>query len=426
MYVPQPVSRRLASAACPLLLMLTMAPLAAEDWTRFRGSDGKGYLKEASIPDSWSQEDYLWQLPLPAADVGSPTIYGDKVFLLAADPASATRSVIACSLRDGRRLWQRDYPSEPHHLHKRNTYGASTPACDADHIYVAWSDPQHTIIKCLTHDGQEVWTRDLGSWISQHGFGTSPMLVDDKVVVLDSQQAEQVDPGQQPGKSRMVALDRTSGQTVWETPLTATRTCYGTPAVYQPTDGGPKQIVDCNTGDGTFGLDASTGKMLWNAKVFGARCVSSPIVAGDLILGSAGSGGGGNHLVAVRPSGNTAEQVYRIDRGAPYVPTPALVGDRLFMVADSGIASCVDVTDGQIIWSKRIGGNFGASPVVLGDKLLLIDLSGQATILRASDTFEKLGEVDLGGPVGATPAYSNGYLVLRVGEKLQCLGPRST
>ena len=97
----------------------------------------------------------------------------------------------------------------------------------------------------------------------------------------------------------------------------------------------------------------------------------------------------------------------------------------MFTIDDKGIASCLDAATGAVIWSERIGGNFGASPVVVGDKLLVISLSGQATVLRAADRFEKLGEIDLGGPVGATPAFSDGKLLLRIDEEISCLGPKA-
>ena len=97
----------------------------------------------------------------------------------------------------------------------------------------------------------------------------------------------------------------------------------------------------------------------------------------------------------------------------------------MFCIADNGIASCLNVASGEQIWSERIGGNFGASPIVVGDTLLLISLEGKATLLRAADKFEKLGEVDLGGPVGATPAYAEGRLLLRIDEELVCLGGKT-
>lgn len=246
--------------------------------------------------------------------------------------------------------------------------------------------------------------------------------------MFNDQQADELPAGEQPGESHMIAVNRLTGESVWSTPLQPTRTSYGVPAVYQTPDG-KQQIIDANTGNGLFGLDASTGKLLWNRVVFDKRCVSTPIIAGDLAIASCGSGGGGNKLVAVRipkSDGGEVEEVYSIDRFAPYVPTPVLKGDRLLMVADAGIASSVNAQTGETIWSKRIGGNFGASPIVVGNKFLIISLDGQATVLSAGDEFQKLGEVDLGGPVGASPVYSQGNLLLRIDDELRCLGGQTT
>lgn len=403
-----------------LLAGVFPAITAAEDWSGFRGNDGTGYVAQASIPVSWTDSDYAWQVDLGAKDVGSPIIRGGKVFLLSSDPESGERRIVALDLKSGERLWQQAYPSASHRLHSRNTYGSSTPVADDRYVYVAWSEPQHTYLKCLDHQGQEIWTRDFGLWVSQHGFGTSPTLIGDLLVLFNSQQGQQLPAEATPGQSRMIAVRPDTGETVWETPLTTTRVCYGVPMLYQPADGS-KQIVAANTGDGLFGLDYATGKKLWSNKVFRARCVSSPIVAGDLVIASAGSGGGGNHLVAVKPSADTAEEVFRLEKGAPYVPTPAVVGKHLFMVDDKGIASCVDATNGQIVWRQRVGGNYGASPLVLGRQMLIVSLSGEATVLSATEDYKVLSQFDLGGPVGATPAYGDGCLLLRIGNRLCCL-----
>lgn len=296
---------------------------------------------------------------------------------------------------------------------------------DDQNVFVAWSEPQHTYLKCFDHEGNLAWSRDFGTWQSQHGFGTSPRIFGSMILLFNSQQADQLRRGQVAGQSRMIAVDRKTGNTVWETPLDTTRSCYGVPAIHT-TAGGRTQIIDANTGNGMFGLDAETGKMLWNLNVFEMRCCSTPVIHGDIAIASSGSGGGGNHLVGVRiPAGpnEKPEQVYRIDRGAPYVPTPVLKDGKLFMIGDKGIATCLDAESGQTIWAERIGGNFGASPIAIGDTILLISLDGKATLIRASERFEVLGEIDLGGPVGASPAYAEGSLLLRVGEELRCLGP---
>ncbi|WP_145121922.1 PQQ-binding-like beta-propeller repeat protein [Rosistilla oblonga] len=418
---------RSSSRLCLIVSSLVFAFWAssdsnAQDWTRFHGPNGSGYIADGKIPDSWTADDEAWAAELPGGGISSPVAWGDKVFLLAADPKTAVRHVLAYQLSSGKQLWDKTFDSVPHHLHKRNRFAASTPCCDEKFVYVAWSEPQHTTVSCLTHEGELVWQRDLGRWQSQHGFATSPMLYEDFVIVFDSQQARQLKPGETAGESKMVALNRQTGQMVWETPLETTNVCYGTPCVYQPA-GGAAQLVDANTGNGLFGLDPKTGKMLWNLKVFRSRCCSSPVVAGDLVLGSAGSGGGGNHLVAVRP-GEEPTEAYRVERGAPYVPTSVVVGDMAFLCGDNGVATCIDVKSGEPHWTRRIGGTISSSPIVVGDKLLTIDMDGKATVLRAGKKFEKLGTADLHGNVQATPAYTQGYLLLRSENRLTAIGPK--
>ncbi len=396
-------------------------------WSEFHGPRGHG-VSEGNLPSTWGDSDYVWRRKLGSQDVGSPIIVGQNVYYLVSDPDAEQVALESVDLTRGKLRWSKKYAQRSHHLHSRNTFASSTPAADEQNVFAAWSDPAHTYLKCFDHDGNEIWSRDFGSWQSQHGFGTSPRIFGSMVLLFNSQQAEQLKPGDRAGRSRMVAVDRKTGETIWETPLETTRTCYGVPAIYQGAQGGA-QVIDANTGNGMFALDAESGKMLWSLPVFEMRCCSTPLILGDLAIASSGSGGGGNHLVAVRLPKTSSEkptQVYRVDGGAaPYVPTSVLKDGRLFMIGDKGIAACVDAETGETIWSKRIGGNFGASPIVVGDKLLLISLDGEATLLRASDTFEEIGRVDLGGPVGATPAYAEGRLLLRVGDELRCLAQQS-
>ncbi|MEL7265801.1 MAG: PQQ-binding-like beta-propeller repeat protein, partial [Planctomycetota bacterium] len=246
------------------------------------------------------------------------------------------------------------------------------------------------------------------------------------------QQAAKLAPGVQPGQSKMIAMHRETGKTVWETPLQATNVCYGIPAVHRAADG-TTQIIAANTGNGMFGLNAADGTMMWSVPAFDKRCVSCPLIVqtrgNTLVLATTGSGGGGNRLAAVRPgvSGRDAELVYEINKSVGYVPTSAVLyspTDRaplLFMISDRGIATCSNALTGQNVWTRRIGGDFGASPIIIGDKLLLVSLSGQAHVLRAADKFESLGEFDLGGKSGASPAVAGGQLVLRIADKLCCL-----
>ncbi len=423
------IKQRFLSSVCLAFFGVFLLPLAtlggAENWPQFRGPNATGFAPQGSLPDQWASDDYQWQLTLPGAGVGSPAIYNGMIYLLSADPAAQHRSVLAIDANSGMIQWQKNFPLLPHHLHSRNTFASSTPYVDATGIFLNWADPDQVTVVCLDHGGDVRWERDLGTWQSQHGFGGSPVVLDGKLIVFNSQQSAQLPADQKPGGSSMLALDPQTGETIWQTRLKATRACYGVPILRLDENQRP-QIVGANTGNGIFALNAEDGKLLWDLPVFSARCVSSPLLVGDVLIGSAGSGGGGNHLVAVRPPNSKtqrtqAEEVYRMERNAPYVPTPAVVGKLLFMVDDRGFATCADAETGKVHWSQRVGGNYGASPIVVGDKLLLISLKGKATVLRAATEYERLASFSLGDAVQATPAFANGQLVLRIGNTLCAL-----
>lgn len=404
-------------AAC-----LTASTSLAADWPGFHGPGGLGKTS-GTLPNSWTDQDYAWRYPLGSTDVGSVAIAGERAYLLSYDPAKSAQTLVALDINKGIALWKRSFPIGPYHLHKRNTYAASTPAVDGDKIYIAYADSDHTWLRCLSNDGQELWSRDFGPWQSDHGFATSPRVDDGVVLLYDSQQAEELAPGQQPAAERMLAVDASTGSMLWQTPLKATRTNYGIPAIYT-SKSGQKQVVGAGTGNGIFGIDAQSGEKLWELPVLDKRSVSTPLIVGDLAIASCGSGGGGNYMVAVRiPSkaGEQAKEAFRIDRAAAYVPTPAVDGDYLMMVSDNGLVSRVRLPDGEVIWSKRLGGNYGASPIIVSDKMLTISLDGIASIIAADNEYTKLGEVDLGAGVGASPAFGNGKLLLRVGDELRCL-----
>lgn len=409
-----------------MVLSFPVAALqGAENWPQFRGPDATGYAPQGSLPNQWVPSDYQWQLELPGAGVGSPVVYEGTIYLLNAEPDAQRRSVLAIDASSGKIQWQKNFPLVSHHLHSRNTFASSTPYVDATGVFLTWADPARVSVVCLNHDGELRWERDLGTWQSQHGFGGSPVMLDGKLMVFNSQQSDALEANQKPGGSTMLALNPETGETIWQTNLKSTRACYGVP-ILRRDENRRLQIVGANTGNGIFALDAENGELLWDLPVFAARCVSSPLMVGEILIGSAGSGGGGNHLVAVRaPNSKTqrtqAEEVYRLERNAPYVPTPAVVGKLLFMVDDRGFASCVDAETGEVHWSQRVGGNYGASPIVLGDKLLVISLKGKATVLRASTEYEQLGSIELGDAVQATPAVADGRLLLRIGNTLSAL-----
>jgi outer membrane protein assembly factor BamB len=259
----------------------------------------------------------------------------------------------------------------------------------------------------------------LGRYVSQHGFGTSPIIVDKKLILINSQDAEELPAGVEPGTSSIVALELKSGETLWENKRLTTRVCYGVPCVIQRE--GKTLLLGAGTREGFFAIDAENGKTEWELPAFEKRVVSSAVLGGGLLISTCGSGGGGNELIAISILGQPKE-VSRIQRAAPYVPTPVVSGPWIFMWADNGIVSCAEVSSGKPLWQQRIGGNVSSSPVIANDCLIGMSEDGVVTFLKAGPEFEKLGQYNLEDTIRSTPAITTNEVLLRTDKHLICIG----
>jgi outer membrane protein assembly factor BamB len=406
----------------PLLLFcLFTTSVAAQEWPRFRGPDGGGVNDAASIPAKWDGGAVRWKVPLPGVGHSSPVVWGERVFVTCADEQSGTTTLACLAAADGKPLWKRDYAGDPYRHHGENSYASSSPAADAQRVYVCLMSPKELKVVALRHDGSDAWEAPLGPFVTQHGGGHSPVVLDGLVVVAN----EQDGPG-----SCLVALDASTGAVKWKTPRRSYRFSASTPCVYRPAGaGGAAQLVFTSWAHGMTGVNPADGSVLWEAPgAFEARTVGSPVAANDagLVLASCGEGGGGRYLAAVRPAGkpgSSAEVAYKVTRNAPYVPTPLVKGGLLFFVSDGGTATCARVATGETVWQERLpGGGFFASPVCAGGKLYCVSKRGDVVVLSASEKFELLAHNELGEKTHATPAVAGDRMYLRTQGHLYCVG----
>ena len=406
-----------------LILSSVTVPLAAQEWSRFRGPNGTGESEATTIPASWTDKDLNWKIELPGIGHSSPVLWGDKIFLLSADPKTAERYVLCINAASGKEIWRRTYPGVSHHLHTNSSFASSTPACDANHVYVAWSDPEFTRLMALDHAGNEKWTRNLGDWVSQHGFGSSPMLYGDLVVVNCSQEDSKGTDPRLPKESFIVAVEQSSGNIRWRTERKINSASYSVPCV-RKNEAGREELLCCTQAEGIFALDPQTGHQNWTLPTaFTMRTVSSPLVVGGLIFGTTGAGAGGHYVVAMRP-GTEPKLEYEIRKDAPYVPTPVAKGDLLFLFEDrQGHVSCINVPDGKVLWNKpRVATAFFGSPVRAGDKLFCIDTAGTVICLAADKEFKVLGRTELKELSRSTPAIAGGRMYVRTVSHLLSVG----
>ncbi|MDB5293796.1 MAG: Pyrrolo-quinoline quinone [Phycisphaerales bacterium] len=391
-----------------------------QEWTRFRGPNGSGISDTSIFPAKWEAKDFRWKIELPGGGHSSPVVWGDKVFVTCADDQSGKRMVVCVGASSGKILWTREFGGNVYAKHMDNSYASSTPALDADRVYVCWSTPEEFSLVALDHDGKDAWKADLGPFVSQHGGGQSPIVVGDLVLLGDDQEGQ---------ASFVFGIDRATGKVAWRTPrVKSNKFCPATPCVYTP-QGGEPQAIFLSKAEGVTAIDPKNGKVLWQAKdVLDARAVGSPVIAGDLIIGSCGDGPIGHDLVAVRPggAGKAATGVWHTRDSTPYVTTTLVKHDLLFCWGDSGLVTCRRPATGEQVWQQRVpGGAFYSSPICCGDTIFNITKKGEVVAIAAKDKYELLGQTPLNEKCQATPAVAEGKMYVRTYSHLYCVGGKS-
>ena len=403
-----------------IIVLALLCPLAAlgEEWSRFRGPNGTGVSDATTIPTTWTVKDFLWKVEIPGAGHSSPVVWGDKVFVTSADK-SGKRLVVCLDAASGKTRWRKEFAATSYKTHQRNSIATSTPAVDSERVYLAWATPEKLTLMALDHQGEVVWQNDHGPFKSQHGFGVSPILHGDLVIL----------PNDQDNAGSIIAVEAKTGKVRWTVPRKPKNATYSTPCIYQPR-GQPAELIFTNWQHGVTSLDPKTGKTLWEISIFEVnkqeRAIASPVIAGDLILATCGFVTAQKHFVAVKPptGDGKPEEVWRIEKAVSYLPTPLVKGDLVFLCSEVGMGTCLNAKTGKILWQERVGENFSASPVCASDRIYCVGNDGVVVVLAASEKFQILAKNALGEPTQSTPAISDGRMFLRTEAHLIAVGAK--
>lgn len=388
----------------------------AQEWARFRGPNGLGANSKVSIPAEWNEQNTAWKIELPGEGHSSPVIWEDKLFILSSNRDSAERYISCLATETGKEIWKKTIKCNPHPLHGKSSYANTTCAVEANRVYAAFGSMENTYVMAFDHAGEQQWKIDIGGWVGQHGFGTSPMIIGDTLVITSSQEPEKRANGSTPTESFVIGLNKKTGAILWKTPRKIDTTSYSVPCVRKGTAG--DELVMCTTAEGFFALNPLDGKEIWSTEpVFDKRTVSSPFLLDDMLFCTCGSGGGGNYVVAIK-FGPAPKVAYEVRKEAPYVPTPAVKDDLMFLWADGGIVTCIEWKTGEKVWQQRVGGKYSSSPVVDADKVFCVDEDGTVVVIAASREYKLLAKNPLGELTYATPAIANGHMFVRTHKHL--------
>ena len=422
------MSHRVASLRSRRLLMsgavfgaLLGWPLGVEaaNWPGWRG-DGSGISTEKGLPVHWdAKTNILWKVAVPGEGNSSPIIWDGRIHLTSTLEGGKKRVVLCYDAADGREVWRREFAVETVlSTNPKNGYASHTPATDGQRVYAFFDEPGLVALDAKT--GTVVWQLGLGPFKTGGYLAASP-IVSGELLIMVCDVNESTYDGKKQSGGFMVGVDKVSGREVWRVARKSSAHSASPLAIEV---GGRTQIVV--SGEAVIGYDAKTGQEIWSCKGMKPVCAPSPVFDGSLVWVTSGRNG---PAIVIDPtgSGDVSEThgTMLTDSGGPYVPSP-LIYPFLMLPGDDGKMSFLDKS-GRLVLRTRVPGHFSASPIGADGRIYWPDEKGRTYVMDAGTLTGKeprasiLAINNLGEPILASPAVSNGRLYLRSVSSLYCI-----
>jgi outer membrane protein assembly factor BamB len=421
------------------LSIFAAAAFGSDSWNQFRGPTGQGIAEAKDLPVTWSEtENIKWKTPLPGEAWSSPVVSGNDIWMTNSTDEGKSLRAFSVALDTGKINFDVEvfHVDKPEFKHKLNSYASPTPILENGKLYVFFGTYGMACIS--THDGKKVWENTDIKHATQNGAGSTPISYKDKILLcIDGMDVQY-----------QLALNKSDGKVAWKTPRSMPfkpntkedmKKAYGTPLVY--TFEGKDQVV-ATAAEGFYAYDPETGKELWRLKQPGFSNVPTPVFANGLLF--LDTGFGKPQMWAVKPIAGGGEKldlppeniVWKIiaqgtmlaDAGKPDAkpvtvscptrPSPLAVGNRLYMISDTGAFTCLDSATGNIVWIEKLNKEWSTSPTLADGKIYLFNQIGTSYVIEPGDTFKKLAENTLEDGCMASPAIVGKALIVRTKKAL--------
>lgn len=462
-----------------LALVLCGTSLRAGNWAQFRGPNASGRPElDAPLPDAIGPTtNVVWKVALPKGH-SSPAIFGKRIYVTA--ERDNKLFTIALDRQTGEKVWEAEAPHEMlEEIHAAASHATPSPATDGSIVVSFFGSCG---LFAYNKDGKFLWHKPMGPFKNDFGSGTSPILVDDRVILCQDHDTD----------SFLMAVDKLSGKTLWTTDRSEFPRNYCTPVIWEVA--GKKQIVVAATLR-IVGYDFETGKELWTVRGVARIVNMTPVIDENNILYAACWSPGAesndrittvpyadliaecdankngtieageapvgpvkerftqidrdknghitkdeydsmrrvfesaqNVVVAIKPGGTgditDTHVLWKYTKQIPYCPSPVYYRGQLFMIRKGGILAIVDTKTGESLKQGRIAatGDYFSSPVAGDGKVFMIDQRGKLTVLEASPAGREISTADFGEDAYACPAIADGKIYVRTSGHLYCFG----
>lgn len=446
---------------CAAIVAALGAQARGENWPGWRGPNGTGVsgIDGGAPPMTWSDKDHVrWHTPLPDRGNSTPIVWNDRVFITQATDSDHRRMLMCFDRSNGKMLWQSGVVYAHHEsTNSQNPYCSASPVTDGTCVVAYFGSAG---LYCYDFAGKELWHRDLGKTNSWHGSGASPILYKDLCIV-------NAGPGT---NAALIALDKKTGAEIWKVSpnkgaVNGLAAFFGRAEDDAPPTSRPAGTFDnadmaadlsgaggmegswstpliVRVGDHDemivplpshlAGYDPATGKELWTCTGMTAQVFATPTMADGVLLVCSKIMFGGTQAMAIKLGGAgdiTATQLlWKQNLPKVCVGSPVIADNKAYIVTQYGTILCMDLTNGKKLSEKRLNGQGSqggswSSPVLVGGKIYVPNLSGEVFVIKPSPELEVLATNSVGEETTcASLAFSQGQIFLRTYKALWCFG----
>ncbi len=385
--------------------------VAGENWPDYRGPGGQGHSDATGLPMIWSEtQNIKWKTPTPGRGWSSPVVWGDQVWMTAANEDGTQRFALCMDRNTGKVLHEVKVldVATAEEIHSLNSYASPSPVIEKGRVYVYFGTQGTACLDTAT--GEVLWKRTDIHLDHQLGPGSSPVLFNDLLIFhCDGRDLQYI-----------IALDKRTGRTVWKTsrsndlsPISPNmRKAFCTPLIVESRSG--PQMVSVGP-HAMFGYDPRSGQELWRVRYSGFSNVARPLAGEGMVFISTGYEQPEFLAIKLGGSGDVTDShvAWSYKRNIPQKPSPVLVEGLIYMVNDSGIATCLEAKTGAEVWKQRIGGEYSTASVYADGRIYFFSQEGKATVIAPGRQYRELAVNKLDEGFMASPAIAGKAFYLR-------------
>jgi outer membrane protein assembly factor BamB len=379
-----------------------------KNWPGFRGPNGIGHARQANPPLDWSAKkgtNIRWKIAIPGHGMSSPVVWGDRVFVTTADEDS--RLLYCVDADSGKVLWQHEVngvPGAPDDgklpdVLEETGYAAPTPTTNGKYVAAVFGTGE---LVCVNMQGKGIWIKHLGVPNNHYGHASSLLCHGDLLFVQYDQKAN----------SQLLAFAFASGKPAWQAKRGAMSWSSPILAEFK----GREELVLTNS-KAVEGYEPASGKSLWRVECLNGEVASSAAYANGKVF-VANDGAIASAIDVASPD---RKILWQWEEALPDSASPVANENHLIMPTAFGAITCLDVKTGKALWEHEFDKGFRSSPILVNDRVYIVDVAGRVQVFRMDDEFELLGVAELGEPVYATPAFVGDRIYVRSLAHLFCV-----